>query len=96
MTDESSDERRTDLERRLAEVQAELADLAQERLRYIVGDTSVLRERSEELESEADTIRRELGLPTALGRPARRDALGWTIVCLSAVVIVVVLWMLVQ
>ncbi|OAN34000.1 hypothetical protein [Microbacterium sp. H83] len=96
MTDEPSGDRRADLEKRLAEVRAELADLAQERLRFIVGDTSVLRERSEELESEADGIRRQLGLPPAVGRPARRDGLGWTIVCLSAVVIVVALWMLVQ
>ncbi|WP_141651314.1 hypothetical protein [Microbacterium sp. 3J1] len=90
---ELSDERRVALERRLSEVQVELADLAKERLHFIVGDTATLRERSETLETEADAIRRELGLPAAPGRPPRADGLGWTLVCGGAVVAGVVLWL---
>lgn len=93
MTAGPSDERRADLERRLAEVRAELADVSKERLGYTASYFDPLREKSEALEAEADALRSELGLPAARGRPPRADGVGWALVCGSAVAIVILLWL---
>lgn len=85
-------ERRAELERRLDDVQAELVEISKHRLSFTAGMFDPLRERSEELETEADLIRTELGVPPAPGRPPRADGRGWALVVASAVAIVGAVW----
>lgn len=93
MTSERPDERRAELERRLADVQAELVEISKHRLRFTAAMFDPIRERAEELEAEADAIRTELGVPAAPGRPPRSDGRGWALIAASAVVIIAVLWL---
>ncbi|MCK8468270.1 hypothetical protein M0722_13805 [Microbacterium sp. KSW4-16] len=93
MTGELSDAQRADLEQRLAEVQAELVEVSKARLSYTVSAFDPLRDKSETLEIEADSIRRELGHPTAFGRPPRADGIGWALLGSGAVVTVALIWL---
>lgn len=70
-------------------MRAELAVLAQDRMRFQLGPPRSLLERSEELESEADTLRLQLGLPAGLGRPAKRSWPGYTALILVIVAVMI-------
>ncbi len=93
---ELSDERRAELERRLAEVQAELVEVAKRRLSFTASMFDPLREKSDELEAEADMIRLELARPPAPGRPPRVSRAGWALLAGSVVVILAALWLFVR
>lgn len=66
-----SGERRAELEQRLASVQAEIVEISKHRLSFTASMFDPLREKSEELEAEADLIRNELDVSAAPGRPPR-------------------------
>lgn len=84
-----SDVPRAEPERRLEELRIELEDLARDRLRWPQGSAFSLQDRSEKLETEADAIRKQLGLPAALGRPPREHWAGHLVLCVAIVVIVI-------
>jgi len=85
--DPPSNAHRADLEQRLGELHRQLEDLSRDRLRWPQGAPLHLQERSEELEGEADEIRKQLGLPAALGRPPRRSWPGWVVLVTAAALI---------
>ncbi|WP_334152510.1 hypothetical protein [Microbacterium sp.] len=80
---------RAELERRLEEVRMELESVSRDRLRWPTGSAFSLQDRSEKLETEADAIRKQLGLPAALGRPPREHWSGYLVLCIAIVAIVV-------
>lgn len=92
--DDLSVEQRAELEARLEQLRVKLEDLALDRLRWSHGAPESLREQSEALEIEADDIRRQLGVPSALGRSSRSTWFGWITLCIAACVIVVGVWKL--
>ncbi|HWS50536.1 MAG TPA: hypothetical protein VN241_05965 [Microbacterium sp.] len=61
---------RAELSSRLEDLRTQLEEIARDRMRWYSPGPSRLLERSEELEAEADGIRRRLGMEPALGRPA--------------------------
>lgn len=99
MTDEEArpealtDDQRAELEGRLADLQAQLAELAQDGMRWPDGPPPTLQDRSAELELHADAIRRRLGMPPALGRPPGRSWIGWMVLCAAVVAIVAVIFL---
>jgi hypothetical protein len=80
---------RAELERRLEALRIELEAVSRDRLRWPTGSAFSLQDRSEELETEADAIRTQLGLPAALGRPPREHWTGYLVLCVAIVVIVI-------
>lgn len=84
-----SDVPRVELEHRLEELRIELEDLARDRLRWPQGSAFSLQDRSEKLETEADAIRRRLGMPVALGRAPKEHWSGYLALCAAIVVIVI-------
>ncbi|MFB4353778.1 hypothetical protein RAC69_11560 [Microbacterium sp. LS_15] len=77
-------------------MQAELVEVAKRRLSFTANVFDLLREKSDELEAEADMIRLQLGRAPAPGRPPRIGSAGWALVAGSAVVIVAALWLFVR
>ena len=80
---------RAELEHRLEELRIELEDVARDRLRWPHGSAFALQDRSERLETEADGIRRRLGMPAALGRPPKEHWSGYLVLCIAIVAIVI-------
>lgn len=79
-----------DLRARLDEVTAELDGIARRRLRRLPNSwTPATERRSEELEAEADRLRRRLGEPPAAGRPPKSAWVGWIILVATVVLIAV-------
>ena len=91
-SDALSAEQRAALEDRLAEVRAELEDLARDLLRRPGGGWGSARARSERLEAEADAIRAKFGMPVALGRSSRESWTGWAALSGALAMIALGVW----
>ncbi len=92
--DELPEAQRRALESRLAVVRAELAELAADGIRFPHGPPPSFQSRSEELEAEADSIREQLGIPAALGRPPIRNSLpGFLVLAIAIAAILIAIGM---
>lgn len=88
--DELPEAQRRALETRLEVVRGELAELAADGIRFPHGPPLSFQSRSEELEAEADSIREQLGIPAALGRPPIRNSLPGFLVLATAIAAILI------
>lgn len=92
--DELPEAQRRALESRLAVVRTQLAELAADGIRFPNGPPLSFQSRSEELEAEADSIREQLGIPPALGRPPIRNTLpGFLMLAVAIAAILIAIGM---